>query len=79
MYCTVMDSKYYRFYFGIFFYFAVIIGINIVVAFTLDMYSSVERLDQDRIQTLELLEDELIMNNQALQGGAKKSDSSKQW
>jgi hypothetical protein len=49
MYVTVMGSKYYRFYFGIFFYFSVIIGINIVVAFTLDMYSSVERLDQDRI------------------------------
>ena len=45
MYVTVMGSTYYRFYFGLFYYFSVVIGINIIVAFTLDMYSSVERLD----------------------------------
>mmetsp|Transcript_13614 Transcript_13614/g.21303 ORF Transcript_13614/g.21303 Transcript_13614/m.21303 type:complete len:192 (+) Transcript_13614:1711-2286(+) len=63
MYVTVMGSPFYRFYFGFFYYFSVIIGINIVVAFTLDMYSSVERLDQERLKTLEMLEDELIANH----------------
>jgi two pore calcium channel protein 1 len=63
LYCVVMDSNYYRFYFGLFYYFSVVIGINIVVAFTIDMYSSVERLDQERTNTLELLRDELAANN----------------
>ena len=58
-----MDSNYYRFYFGLFYYFSVVIGINIVVAFTIDMYSSVERLDQERTNTLELLREELAENN----------------
>lgn len=61
MYCEVMGSDNYRLYFGLFYYFSVIIGINIVVAFTLDMYSSVERLDQERMQTLEMLEEEYEM------------------
>ena len=41
-----------RFFFYIFYYLAVIIGINITVAFIIDMYSSVERLDKERTQTL---------------------------
>lgn len=45
MYADVMGTTYVRYYFGAFYYFSVIIGINIVVAFTLDMYASVERLD----------------------------------
>lgn len=38
-------NKYYRFYFIIFYYFGVIIGLNIIVAFAIDMYSAVSRLD----------------------------------
>ena len=38
-------NKWYRYYFIAFWYFSVIIGINIFVAFALDMYASVERLD----------------------------------
>ena len=63
MYVDVMGSQYYMYYFALFYYFSVIIGINIVVAFTLDMYSSVERLDQERMKTLEMLEEELTLNN----------------
>lgn len=62
MYVDVMGSKYYRFFFVFFFFFAVVIGINIVVAFAIDMYSSVERLDLDRLKTLELLEDVMTSN-----------------
>lgn len=36
----------YRLYFIIFYYFGVIIGLNIVVAFAIDMYSAVQRLEQ---------------------------------
>lgn len=57
-----MESKVYRIYFCLFFYFSVIVGINIIVAFTLDMYASVERLDQDRMKTLEMLEEEFSQN-----------------
>jgi hypothetical protein len=63
MYVDIMDgNKYYRFYFGLFYYFSVIIGINIVVAYAIDMYTSVERLDQERQKTLEMLEKELAKN-----------------
>jgi len=48
-------------YFGMFYYFSVVIGINIVVAFAIDMYSSVERLDHERIKTLDILQEELEM------------------
>ena len=44
-----------------FYYFSVVIGINIVVAFAIDMYSSVERLDHERIRTLDILQEELEM------------------
>lgn len=63
MYVQIMDNnKYYRIYFVLFFYFSVVVGINILVAFALDMYSSVERLDHERMKTMELLEDELTTN-----------------
>lgn len=39
------NNTWYRIYFILFWYFSVIIGINIFVAFALDMYASVERLD----------------------------------
>ena len=60
MYVSAIDAemgnsngKYARFYFGLFFYFAVIIGINITVAFIIDMYTSVERLDSEQSKTLD--------------------------
>ncbi len=62
MYCDVMGSMYYQYYFGLFYYFSVIIGINVIVAFTLDMYASIERLDKDRTETLKGIEDDLLEN-----------------
>lgn len=59
MYCQVMGSNWWRVYFCIFYYFAVVIGINIVVAFAIDMYTSVERLFQDREKSLDNIEKEL--------------------
>jgi hypothetical protein len=72
-----MGSNYYRFYFGLFYYFSVVIGINIVVAFTIDMYSSVERLDQERTNTLELLREELAENNNTIQSRRESVASSR--
>ena len=59
MYAVTMGSNYYKIYFAIFYYFSVIVGINIAVAFAIDMYSSVERLDHERIENLEKLECDL--------------------
>ena len=60
MFVDVMNNNsYYRWYFVAFYYFSVIIGINIVVAFAIDMYTSVERLDDDRESTYELLNKEI--------------------
>ena len=46
-----------------FYYFSVVIGINIAVAFAIDMYCSVIRLDEERMKTLSELEIELSKNN----------------
>ena len=60
MYVYVMNNNTnYRFYFISFYYNSVIIGVNLFVAFVLDMYSSVERLDNEKMKTLELLEEEI--------------------
>lgn len=61
VYTNTMGSAWYEVFFGLFFYFSVVIGINIVVAFAIDMYSSVERLDHERIKTLDILQEELEM------------------
>lgn len=56
---TMQGNGWYKLYFVAFYYFSVLIGLNIVVAFTLDMYSSVERLDEERQHTLELVKKEI--------------------
>ena len=67
MYVDIMDKNtWYRWYFVMFFFFSVVIGINIVVAFAIDMYSSVERLDHERNQTLEMLDNELASQEDGL-------------
>jgi len=56
LYEVVMGTSLVKIYFVLFYYFSVVIGINIAVAFAIDMYSSVLRLDEERIKTLGLLE-----------------------
>lgn len=41
-------NVYVRLYFIIFYYFGVLIGLNIVIAFAIDMYSAVVRLDEQK-------------------------------
>jgi len=53
-----------RLYFILFFQFSVVIGINLVVAYVLDMYGSTERLDEERHNTLEILEKEMTGNRE---------------
>ena len=36
----------YRYYFELFYYFGVILGVNMFVAFAIDMYSAVSRMDE---------------------------------
>ena len=45
----------YRAYFMIFYYFGVVIGLNIVIAFAIDMYSAVQRLDEQKEKNREQL------------------------
>ena len=48
VYVDVTGTTNVRWFFFFFYYFAVIVGINIVVAFSIDMYDSVARLDEER-------------------------------
>ena len=57
MYCEAMGNDAYRWFFIAFYYSSVIIGVNLFVAFVLDMYASVERLDAEKTETLENIED----------------------
>ena len=51
---------YWRYWFVLFYYFGVIIGLNIIIAFAIDMYAAVKRLEdlkeQNRIKLVELAE-----------------------
>ena len=42
----IMENKLvYRYFFVLFYYFGVIIGLNIIIAFAIDMYAAVKRLE----------------------------------
>ena len=41
-------NVYYRYYFITFYYFGVIIGLNIIIAFAIDMYAAVQRLEEKK-------------------------------
>ena len=53
IYIIEMDNAAYRLYFVVFYYFAVIIGSNIFVAFILDMYDAVIALEEERKSTFD--------------------------
>ena len=41
-------NLWYRYFFVVFYYFGVIIGLNIIIAFAIDMYSAVQRLEDQK-------------------------------
>lgn len=45
-------------YFILFYYFSVLICFNLIIAFTLDMYASVENIDNERVQAMNLIQKE---------------------
>ena len=45
----------YRYFFVIFYYFGVIIGLNIIIAFAIDMYAAVQRLEETKENNREYL------------------------
>lgn len=55
MYIDVTGYNVYRAYFILFYYFGVIIGINIMIAFAIDMFSAVERMDSDYERNKQIL------------------------
>ena len=64
LYVLLMDNnKLYRIYFYAFYYISVLISINLVVAYTIDMYSSVERITSERVDTMEYLKNALNNND----------------
>jgi hypothetical protein len=52
MYVTVTSNVQARWFFLCFYYFGVLIGVNIIIGFAIDMYSAVTRIEQEnnRIQ-----------------------------
>ncbi len=53
----IMDgNEFYRLYFILFYYFSVIVGVNLVETTALEIYESVENLDLQRQYTVKLLE-----------------------
>jgi hypothetical protein len=46
----------YQFYLLLFYYFGVILALNILVAFAIDVYAVVERLDSQRVQNEAILD-----------------------
>jgi nitrogen fixation protein FixH len=56
MYEAVHGTKWVRLYFITFYYFGVIIGINIILAFAIDMYSAVIRMENTSEKNLKILE-----------------------
>ena len=63
MYVDVCQSEYVRIYFICFYYLTVIIALNVVVAFTLDMYSSVEKFINEKEETMDLIKESLEKEN----------------
>ena len=41
-------NMWYRYFFIVFYYYGVIIGLNIIIAFAIDMYSAVQRLEDQK-------------------------------
>ena len=55
MYVDVAGTELVRLYFIIFYYFGVMVGINIVIAFAIDMFGAVTRMSQDYQKNMDLL------------------------
>ena len=43
----------------VFYFFSVLMALNILMAFTIDMYASVERLDEERERTIGMIKQEI--------------------
>ena len=60
MFCGIRGyDPSYRYYFVLFWYFSAIIGVNLFVAFVLDMYASVERLEDEKEKTINMITTEM--------------------
>ena len=60
MYVDVAGNEFVRIYFMAFYYFGVMVGINIVIAFAIDMFGAVTRMSQDYDKNMELLFDKAM-------------------
>ena len=53
MYVLVTGTSQVRWYFIGFYYFSVMIGINIIIGFAIDLYGAIERVDKKQQDALE--------------------------
>ena len=74
-------NMFYRYFFVVFYYFGVIVGLNIIIAFAIDMYAAVQRLedqkDQNRAYLVQLAEQqhtEFISQNRVEEPDGAASD-----
>ena len=57
MYVDTSETKNVRIFFIIFYYLSVVIGLNIVIAFAIDMFGAIERLEEQQEEHEDLLWD----------------------
>jgi hypothetical protein len=55
MYAVVCNTNQVRWFFLSFYYFSVMIGINILIGFAIDMYGSIERMDKKKEENMDKL------------------------
>jgi hypothetical protein len=60
MYADVSGNNIVRVYFIVFYYFGVMVGINIVIAFAIDMFGAVTRMSEDYEKDMDVLVDKAM-------------------
>jgi len=79
MYVDVTGVQEVRWLFIVFFYFGVIIGVNIIIAFAIDMFAAVERMDTDyETNTEKLVKKSLQKRNAFLRSNIEVSQELKE-
>jgi site-specific recombinase len=55
MYATVSNTVQVRWFFLAFYYFGVLIGVNIIIGFAIEMYGAVKRIEEENTRIADLL------------------------
>lgn len=74
VFTTAKGDNDYRIFFILFYYFSVVIGLNIVVAFAIDMYTSIDRLHQEHKERMEKLMRKVDVRRRSSVGGTRSDE-----